>query len=223
MRIAIVNPNTNATTTRIMVDIAWESAPPSWTLVGVTARRGRSFIVDEIGLQEACEAVEELTGDLDGHDGVILAAFGDPAIAHLRARLSCPVVGIGEASMDAAARYGRFSVATTTHGLAAAITRMAHRCGHGSALLSVTLTEEDPHVLMADSVALERALSKVVNDAADGGAHAVIIGGGPLTPAVRALAPGAPVPLIDPIRAAVERLAEHLGADGGCDVANRTP
>ena len=48
----------------------------------------------------------------------------------------------------------------------------------------------------------------------DDSAEAVVVGGGPLADAARTLAPTSPVPLIEPVPAAVRRLVAALSQDG---------
>ena len=121
-----------------------------------------------------------------------------------RGILPCPVTGIAEAGMAEAGAGGRrFAVATTTPDLRDSIAATAARHGHGS-FAGTWTTPGDPAALMADADALVRALEAACRAAiAEGGAEAVVIGGGPLARAARALAGTLPVPLIEPVPAAV--------------------
>lgn len=208
MRLLLVNPNTSAATTAAMVAIAREAAPEGVLIEGATAAFGAALITDEATLATAAEAVAALAATLDPRnwDGMIVAAFGDPGLAALRARLPLPVTGIGEAGMAEAAEGGRrFAVATTTPGLAAAIGRMA--AGYGALFRGVRLTPGDPAALTADPAALQDALRRCCAEAVElDGAEAVVIGGGPLALAARALRPLLAVPIVEPVPAAV-RLA----------------
>jgi Asp/Glu/hydantoin racemase len=66
------------------------------------------------------------------------------------------------------------------------------------------LTRGEPAALMADPAALRAALHAACLAAiAESGADALVIGGGPLAVAARALAGAVPVPLIEPVPAAV--------------------
>lgn len=135
----LLNPNTSAATTAAMVEIA-RAAAPGLAIEGRTAPFGAPLITDEPALARGAEAVLAMADgaglDRAGPDGtgpngtgpsgtraegLIVAAFGDPGLDALRARLSIPVTGIGEASFRAAAAHGRFGIATTTPALEAAI------------------------------------------------------------------------------------------------------
>lgn len=106
---------------------------------------------------------------------------------------------------EAAGQDRRFAVATTTPGLAAAIGRAA--AGYGPLFRGVRLTPGDPAALTSDPAALQDALRRCCAEAIElDGAEAVVIGGGPLAAAARALRPLFAVPIIEPVPPAV-RLA----------------
>lgn len=210
MRLVLINPNTSQATTAAMLAIARGTAAASATITGLTAPYGAPLITDEAALTTAAEAVLSLAPALaDGQPaGVIVAAFGDPGLLRMRAACACPVTGIAEAGMaEAAAGERRFAVVTTTPALAPAIARTAELYGHAAAFTGVRLTDGDPHAVMADPRRLEAALESACDEAIRrDGAEAIVIGGGPLATAARSLARRIPVPIIEPVPAAV-RLA----------------
>ncbi len=212
--VLLVNPNTDAGTTARMVAIAKAAATGGLTVVGATVSHGVPLITDEAGLTVAAEAVSELFREAGpAADAAIVSAFGDPGLMAARRLTSIPVVGIAEAGMAEAAAAGRrFSVATTTADLAPAIKRCARDYGFGDGLVSVRLTEGDPQIVMSDPERLLTALEAAVRAAIDiDGAEAVVIGGGPLAEAARDLRPLFSVPIIEPVPAAVRRVAALLG------------
>lgn len=115
MRIVVINPNSTVSMTQKAV-VAAQAAAPAATVVGVTCHRSppaiqgpedgaicRPFVLDEVSLAAA-----------QGADAIIIACFDDPALFAARARVSVPVLGIGEAGFHAAMLLGgRFSVVTT--------------------------------------------------------------------------------------------------------------
>jgi Asp/Glu/hydantoin racemase len=142
-------------------------------------------------------------------DGVITAAYGDPGLDALRAGLDCPVTGIGEASMLAAAGVGAFAVVTTTPELAASITAMAERSGFGTLFQGVFLTRGDAVAVTNDPALLVERLEEACHEALGKSGikpASLIIGGGPLALAARALADRVPVRLIEPVPAAIRRI-----------------
>lgn len=202
----LVNPNTSRQTTEAMLRIARDEAADR-SITGLTAPFGAALITDEMALEEATRAVASLTPLLDESAGVIVAAFGDPGLSLLRARLTVPVTGIAEAGMAEAAAGGRrFAVVTTTPDLVAAIARTAAFYGHAGGFAGTYLTPGNPFDVMADPVRLVEALDAACRSAIRDGAAAIVIGGGPLAVAARALAGMLDSDLVEPVPAAV-RLA----------------
>ncbi len=157
----------------------------------------------------------------NGCIGVLIAAFGDPGLDEARLRLGVPVTGIGEAGMAEAGRGGRtFAVVTTTPELVDSIHAQARTRGHAGAFLGVRLTPGDPQPLMADPPRLLDALETACRLAIErDGAQALLIGGGPLAQAARALrqrlrdAPA--VDIVEPIPAAVGLALQRAGMGAG--------
>lgn len=206
MTLILVNPNTSPATTEAMLQIARQAAPGQ-DIAGLTAPFGAALITGEVALAEAARAVTSLAPLLGDGDGVIVAAFGDPGLTALRARLAVPVTGIAEAGMAEAAMGGRrFAVVTTTPDLVAAIARTAAAYGHAGHFAGTHLTPGDPLDVMADPGRLVEALDEACRRAIRDGAEAIVIGGGPLAVAARALAGTLDVDLVEPVPAAV-RLA----------------
>ncbi len=204
MKLALINPNTSTAITGVMVGIAAETAGARARVLGYTAAFGATLITEPSALEVAAEAVAALAPALCDADAAIVAAFGDPGLDALRAALNVPVTGIAEAGMAEAAQGGRrFAVVTTTPSLCDRIAETASRHGHRR-FAGTWTTPGDPAALTANLSALEAALAAAVEQAVrKGGVEAVVIGGGPLAVAARALAGTAPVPLIEPVPAAV--------------------
>lgn len=199
----LINPNTSRGTTAAMLEIARASVP-GVPVRDLTARFGAPLITDEAALAEAAQAVLALAPEIGDAAGVIVAAFGDPGLSALRTRIAVPVTGLAEAGMAEAGAGGRrFAVVTTTPDLVAAIARSAQAYGHGPAFIGTFLTPGDPHDVMAVPDRLVDALAEACARAVDGGAEAIIIGGGPLAVAARALAGSLAVRLVEPLPAAL--------------------
>jgi Asp/Glu/hydantoin racemase len=206
LQLLLVNPNTNVATTERMVEIAREAAPPGVVIEGATAGFGAPLITEPGALAIAADAVEALVQSADTRrfDGVIVAAFGDPGLDRIRAIVPFPVTGIAEAGMAEAAAGGRrFAVATTTPDLVASIEGLASRYGHAAFFIGTYLTTGHLEALMREPERLADALEDASREAIAAGAEAVVIGGGPLAVAARTIAPRIPVPIVEPIPAAV--------------------
>lgn len=208
-RILLINPNSLEATTTMMVAIAKSAAADGFDIAGATATRAPTMIVSADALEAAAPEVEEIARARSGEcDGIIVAAFGDPGLAGIKATMKLPAVGIGESSMLEAAENGRrFGVATTTPLLKAKIDALPDALGLRSHYTGTRFTECDPHELMRDPSLLRTALAGAVEACiAQDGAEAVIIGGGPLGEAARELQPIFTVPVIAPITSAVRRI-----------------
>ena len=212
MRLLLVNPNTSAATTAMMLAVAREAAPGGG-VEAVTAPFGAPLITDEAALDVAARAALAAAQGFAGPiDGAVVAAFGDPGLELLRERLPCPVTGLAEAGMAEAAERGRrFAVVTTTPDLVAAIGRRAAAYGHAGRYVGTYVTPGDPDAVTADPTAAAEALAEACESAARDGARAVVVGGGPLALAARTLAARAPLPVVEPIPAAI-RLALRRAA-----------
>jgi len=208
-RILLINPNSNAATTATMVAIARSMAGEDFDIVGATATRAPQMIVSADALEAAALEVEEIArAHQNSCEGIIVSAFGDPGLAAIKATMTLPAIGIGEASMLVAAEGGRrFGIATTTPLLKAKIDALAGALGFRSRYTGSRFAEGDPQELMRDPARLRTALAGAVEACiVQDSAEAVIIGGGPLSEAGRDLQSMFAVPVIAPIPAAVARI-----------------
>lgn len=211
--ILLINPNSSAATTRMMVAMASEVAGGERPVRGETATRAPAMITTAASLAAAAAEVVEIgVREGAGSRGVIVGAFGDPGAAALKARLSVPVVGICEASMREAAQGGRrFAVATTTPDLVARIAASAEALGLGRLYAGTWLTPGDAFDLVKDPATLEQALAEAVEAClGEGRAEAVIIGGGPLSQAAAALSARFAAPVVAPVAAATRAILAAL-------------
>ncbi|MBR0969717.1 MULTISPECIES: aspartate/glutamate racemase family protein [Bradyrhizobium] len=208
-RILLINPNSTEATTAMMVAIATSAAADGFDVVGATATRASSMIVTPDALDAAAPEVLEIAqAHRHACDGIIVAAFGDPGLAGIKASVKLPAVGIGESSMLAAAENGRrFGVATTTPMLRAKIDALPDALGLQARYTGARFADGDPQELMRDPARLRAALAGAVEACiALDGAGAVVIGGGPLGEAARQLQPMFNVPVVAPIPCAVARI-----------------
>ena len=215
-RLLLINPNSATATTAMMVAIAQAVAGDGFDVIGVTATRAPPMIVlPEALAAAAAEVVEIALANQAGCVGIIVAAFGDPGLAGIRANTTTLAVGIAEAAMLEAAEGGRrFGVATTTSGLMTLIDARVDDLGLTAQYSGVRVTDGDPNLLTANPERLQAALAQVVQTLiARDGAEAVIIGGGPLAQAAMVLQPMFSIPIVAPIPAAVRRIIRVIGSD----------
>ena len=212
--ILLINPNSSEATSEMMHAIALNALAGRLAVKTVTASRAPSMIVTPEQLTASAAEVVEL-GTAHGREcaGIIVSAFGDPGLAELRRKVAVPVVGICEASMIEASEGGRrFGVATSTPELAEAIGQRAHDLGLAHLYTGIRCTAGDPVALAADPALLIEALAGAVGACiGEDGAQAVVIGGGPLGEAAKALRPRFGKPVLGPIPSAVERIVGLIG------------
>ncbi|WP_420406060.1 aspartate/glutamate racemase family protein [Nisaea sp.] len=212
-RILLINPNATEYVTERMAVAAREELGAAWHVEEMTNAGAPSIITDDAGLELATNLmVEAFEKGRDPLDGVIVAAFGDPALQELKSMLPVPVVGIAESGMLEAAEYGNFAIVTPTPDLFDAINGLAERYGVRSKLAAQLTTETDAYVLMSQPEALVATLRGMIEEAvADGGVDAVVIGGGPLADAARELAASnPPCPIVGPVPAAARRIRKMI-------------
>lgn len=202
MTVLVINPNGTAATTAMMVSIA-QDTEPMLTFEGFTNEGAPPIITDEPGLAQAIARLSDRLNHAAWRpaEAIVIAAFADPCLDLARARFPCPVTGIAEAGMAAAAAGGRrFAIATNTPGLERSIRSLAEGYGHVATYAGLALTTTSAPAIMADPRRLEEELLAACRHAvAELGADAVLIGGGPLALAARAIADALPVPLIEPV------------------------
>ncbi|MEX0367078.1 MAG: aspartate/glutamate racemase family protein [Ruegeria sp.] len=115
MSIVIINPNSTASMTDAMRQMA-EQAAPDLDFAGWTSHAGPPAIQGAEDGEAATAPLLDLVAQADaqGAGGIIIGCFDDTALARAAALASCPVIGIGQAAFHYAALRGwRFSVVTT--------------------------------------------------------------------------------------------------------------
>lgn len=216
LRIALLNPNTDTRATELMLDSARPALSAGATIEGRTAPRGELMIVNERALHAAAPGIVEmgLQAQADGFDALIVSGFGDPGLEALRATVSVPVLGIAEAGIAAAGAAGRrYSIVTVTHELHDSLRMSTERYGFQQNLASIRFTQGEPLGLVQDAQHLQDALLQTCQSAMhDDGAQAIVIGGGPLARAANAIALQLPIPVIEPVAAAVRQICRSWAA-----------
>lgn len=113
--IIIINPNSTASMTDAMVNAA-KSIAPDLQIEGWTSHEGPPAIQGREDGDRATAPLLQLVekAAASGASGIVIGCFDDTALAEARARVSCPVIGLGQAAYAYCALRGwRFSVVTT--------------------------------------------------------------------------------------------------------------
>jgi Asp/Glu/hydantoin racemase len=147
-------------------------------------------------------------------DAIIIAAFSDPGLAEAQQTATCPVFGISEAAMKAAASAAnRFAIITLGSALGEAIQHNAETYGFAEQLTGIRILPWTVAQVSADPPAYQKAFAEACERVvAEDGVGAVIIGGGPLSGIANAIADQLTIPVLDGVRCAVQ-LALNIGKE----------
>lgn len=218
--LALINPNTCESTTRMMVEIARGALPAcsDWVVEGITVTAGPPMITDEATLRRSAAEVLRSAVKCNAREGtdvraIVVGAIGDPGLTDVRRKLDVPAFGLAESAILEAATGGRrFGIVTTTPGLVNAIEARVAELGVLAQYTGIRLTPGDPQELTTDPRLLEIQLRKCVEESlVDDGAEAVIIGGGPLSRAAASLQGLFQRPVLSPVQSAVRLVLDQLG------------
>ncbi|MCY1665852.1 aspartate/glutamate racemase family protein [Rhizobium sp. SL86] len=128
----------------------------------------------------------------EGYDAAILGCFGDPFLDDIRASVSIPVIGFGEAAIIAASRIGPFGIVANASVLVEPIRGQVERLNLTDKLVGIVTTsepaEEQEHSVI-DATALIKRFRDDVAPLIAAGARALIPACGIMSAALR-VAPG---------------------------------
>jgi allantoin racemase len=212
VKILLLNPNTTLEVTELLYAAGIRAASPGTELVATTAKRGVPYIATRAEAQiGGAIALEMLAEAGSSFDAAIIAAFGDPGLFGARELFSYPVVGMSEAAMLTACMVGRrFSIVTFSRTLAPWYQECVAMHGLEARCTGIRALDESFQSISDVQAEKEDALVRLANLAVEqDGADVVILSGAPLAGLADKVRDRIPVPVIDPIAAAV-RQAETL-------------
>jgi allantoin racemase len=212
----VVNPNTTQAMTDDIARGARAVAGPDTTIDCVSPSRGPRSIeghADEVlAAYNLVDVVAEARGK---YDGVVIACYGDPAIAACREISDVPVVGIAEASMHMACLVAhKWSIVTVLPRVKPLLEEVVHRNGLERRCASI---RPAPLTVLEIEEDLDRAKRMMVDEARiairDEGAEAILLGCAGLGPIDKPMQEELGVPVFDGTACAV-KLIESLLAYG---------
>jgi Asp/Glu/hydantoin racemase len=211
MRILLINANTTEAITGKLVAIANGMAPPGVRFEGATARFGARYIASRTAAAIAAHAVLDAYAEHGaGADSVLLGCFGDPGLDALREIAPVPVVGLADASAQAAiAIGGRFGVVTGGAAWKPMLDEFFVARGYGPKLAGVrTVAPSGGDIARDPDGALPLLRAACLACAADG-AEAVVLGGAGLAGLASRLDAG--VPVVCSVEAGIRAALAALG------------
>jgi allantoin racemase len=208
----LINPNTTASITALVLKHAKRFAAKGTTLRAATGAFGPRYIASRIGYAIAGHAaVDALANDTARKDAVVLACFGDPGLAALKEVSKVPVVGMAEASILQASAIGqRFSIVTGGERWKPMLEEFVAGQGMSARLASVrAVAPTGADIARSPKAALALLAKGCAACVREDGANVVILGGAGLVGLAAKLKPSVEVPLLDGLACAIS-MAESL-------------
>jgi Asp/Glu/hydantoin racemase len=214
MHLLLINPNTTASITKRMEELARALVPTGTQVTAVTGRFGARYVASRATYAIAGHAALDAYAEHGATaDAVVLACFGDPALLALKELAYQPVVGMAEAScLRAAALGGRFAIVTGGERWGPMLREFVAGIGLADRLASVATVAPTGAAIAADPESALDLLAEACRlCAVRDGADSVILAGAGLAGLTARIRDRVPVPLIDSLEASV-RLAVELAA-----------
>ena len=214
MRLLIINPNISESVTALIEAEARRTAAPGTELTMKTAPFGVAYIETRFEALIGAYATAQVAAEhVEGHDAVIVAAFGDPGLAGLREALPVPVLGLSESALASACLLGhRFSIVAISQRISAWYREVVEANGLIGRLASIRALDQPLAGIGSVQTDHAQALRALCERAVtEDGAEVIILAGAPLAGLARAVRGELPVPVVDGVSSAV-RHAETLVA-----------
>src|SRR5215470_11664603 len=186
------------------------------TIVPVTGRFGAPYIASRAAVAIAGHAaLDALAEHVLDCDVVYLACFGDPGLAALKEVSPVPVVGMAEASVEAACRLGRrFAIVTGGTAWAPMLKELVMGLGLSDCLAGIRTIEQSGDEIARDPAsALDRLVEACNACASKDGADTVILGGAGLAGLAARVQGSVAIPVICSVEAGA-RAALAAGDQG---------
>jgi Asp/Glu/hydantoin racemase len=216
MKLLLINPNTTAAITERMGELARTIVAPATRITAVTGRFGARYVASRAAYAIAGHATLDAYAEHGAdQDVVVLACFGDPALAALKEIAHQPVVGMAEAScLAAAALGGRFAIVTGGERWRPMLIEFVAALGLADRLAAVEIVAPTGADIAREPEKSLALLAEACRTAVtDHGADSVILGGAGLSGLADRIKDEVPVPLVDSLVAAL-RMAEMLAGAG---------
>ena len=212
MKIKVINPNTNRAMTEKIGQAARAVASLETEIVLATPSLGPLTI--DTAYDDAFAAIgvidEVRKGEQQGCDGYVIACFGDPGLAAAREVARGPVIGMGEAAMQAARMVGGgFSIVSMPERCRAEMIRRVHAAGMTDVCRSIRLVDVTVLESEDESGARAKLIEACHRAVAEDHADCIVLGCSGLTDLAAQLSHELEAPAIDGVTVAV-KFAESL-------------
>lgn len=214
MKIKVINPNTNSAMTAKIGEAASAVAASGTEIVAAQPAMGPLTI--DTAYDNAFAAIgvidEVRRGEREGCDAYVIACFGDPGVSAAREVARGPVIGMGEAAMQAASMIaGGFSIVSMPERSRADMIRRVQACGMAHLCRSIRLVDVTVLESEDDSEARARLAAECRRAVTEDHADCVLLGCSGLTDLAARISLDIGAPAIDGVTIAV-KFAEALVA-----------
>ncbi len=216
MRLLILNPNTSLRVTASIEAVVRRFAHKDTEITVVQATSGPETIRNRYEeLLSVPSALQVFREQIETHDGMLLACYGDhPILYAARELTSKPVVGIAEASMHMACLVGhRFSIITTNDAWIPLLWDAVHRYGLTSRCASIrALGLSGGEILqLSEQEVQQRMAEQAEQSLAQDDAEVICLGGAALAGFDQALTQQLQVPVLDGVVCGLKFLEGLVG------------
>ncbi len=211
MKLLVINPNTTATMTQTINEVAQRVARPETHVVTVQPESGPASIQGYLDIARSLDGLLNTAEQHKDADAMVVACFDDTGLDALRCIMDGPVIGIGEAAFHAASMISaRFSVVTTLSRSVVGISENLAKYGLLTRCASIRAAEVPVLALESDpDTARVRIEAEIAAALKDDGAEAIVLGCSGMTDLTNSLSAKFSVPVIDGVSSAVV-MAEAL-------------
>lgn len=206
MDLLLINPNTTASITGRVAEVAAGMVGAGVSVRAVTGRFGARYVSSRTSYAIAGHAALDCYAEHGADaDAVVLACFGDPALMALKEIARQPVVGMAEASCLAAAGLGgRFAIVTGGERWQAMLEEFVAAIGLGGRLAGIaTVAPTGADIARDPEGSLEMLVGACRTCVDTLRADSLILGGAGLAGLAARIADRVPVPVIDSLGAAL--------------------
>jgi allantoin racemase len=187
-QLLIINPNTSTSVSDTLRQIALREANGRCEVRMQTARLGASYISDEISFAIAGHALldayafDRAQTHLAAPDVVLIGCFGDPGLLALQQLSPAPVLGLAQASMQAAHARGRYAVITGGQAWVPMLHRLVAHLKLDDRLASIHAVDKTGAQLAADPQTAVLELADMCEQvlAKEGNLQTILLGGAAL-------------------------------------------
>jgi allantoin racemase len=182
MRVLLINPNRTAGITAHVTEQLRLHLGPLAHIVQRTASKGPPVIAMQqafdVAAQTANAVLQQAIHEGELFDKVLLACFGDPGLEAMRLLTPVPIIGLAQASMQAAERMNKpYAVITAGAAWEPILLQRSKKWGASALFCGVQVIEGTGLDVFNNPQAALPAVQRAIAAARNAGAEQVILGG----------------------------------------------